>query len=118
MSSEAWGATFGDERPQAGDHETFGEDNASRTDGSTGSLDPFQKVLSKEDSKQMLYTGKVEDAAHFFFVCDDKLEFKLTQFEAAVIDGRLTCEDATKMDPAVAVKWHRVQLTGHISHSC
>ena len=56
--------------------------------GSAEGSDPFRAALSKEESKQLLFSGKQADADQYLFVLDDKLEATLGEMNFLIAVGR------------------------------
>ena len=93
--------------------------SGAATDGSASGTDPFENVLSKEDTKGLHFSGRNDDAADFLFVLDDKLESKLSHIDYSISAGTMTRSDAVEHD--LEAQWHNTNrfyytfLLGRIS---
>ena len=79
-----------------------------------GLSDPFEKVLTKEEGKQLMHSGKQEEAPHFLFVMDDILENKLSALDYAISTGAYTREDAEQQGAEMLASWdHKDRKLGY-----
>ena len=84
-----WSAAFEDD-PNGRAAEEWSGAKGTSSHGSGDRSDPFAKVLTRDEAKQLIFNGIQADADQYLFVLDDKLEASLGEMEYRIVSGDFT----------------------------